>query len=104
MRDDKVKIGTKEYGLVELNCTKAVAGEVDVTTVPCGNKRGVIKNVGHTVGNKQFDVLFNICYEDERGEAIYAEHVIYGSAIKSNHILSSFLSTNIDWIDIKFYS
>lgn len=72
----------KEYDLSELVCTKGVAGDVLETDEPCGNKKGVLKQIGHKLeGN--FEYLFEVCYDMNNGGALYSDHIIYGAAIAS---------------------
>lgn len=76
-----LKIGTQNYNLSSLNCSKSVTGELLISNETCGNGRGVYKYIGHNItGN--FVNLFKICYDDFQGEALFADHKLYGTAIR----------------------
>ncbi|XP_031333972.1 uncharacterized protein LOC116163985 [Photinus pyralis] len=72
------KIRTSDFE--SINCKSYVKAGISVTRTKCGRNLGNIINIGYQVSKKQFLTLITTCYDSSNGNALYANHTVYGQA------------------------
>ncbi|XP_053693354.1 uncharacterized protein LOC128741508 isoform X2 [Sabethes cyaneus] len=65
-------------------CTdyRLISADVQITTTPCGNGAGQLRNIGFTTVEGTFIPYIRACYNRNTDSAIYTNHTIRGIAIQ----------------------
>lgn len=82
-----LSIHQQNYNFTSLECTKAVRGEIEKTTIRCGRSEfATILRIGYRLSPNPFLPLIEVCYDETNGTTLYTEHKLYGHQLKCNYI------------------
>lgn len=82
MNRESLKVHNIHYQFNQLECSVPIKGSIAFTNTRCGHNRGQIINIGYKIPDNNWITLIQVCYDSNEGNALYAQHVLYGQAIK----------------------